>query len=151
MYLLGLDPSDSLEEDGFRPGNLGTDVYSNVYRFVKASAAIDQYDVVAIESDSDAAASAASATAALNKPLGVAQAAIASGDYGWVMIYGTGRVNAKASATAYTQLYNHATAGHVEDATSTNAKTILGIILPVARGGTDGNAACTVNFPAYSS
>lgn len=108
--------------------------------YVQASGAIDQYDYVTIDEDGQATAGAKAGVDDAHK-IGVAAAAFADDEYGWVQVYGPTTVNVKASASADAALYTSATAGHL-DSTATTAQTkINGIVLTTAGTGSDNETA----------
>ena len=118
------------------------------YCYVQANGAIDQYDVVVIETDGQAEAiTTALADRAL--ALGVASQAMADNEYGWVSIYGHGPVNVKASCAADVVLYTSATAGHLDD-TSSSQIYLDGIALTSARSASDGSSAGVWRYPRVS-
>ena len=152
MYIIQCDPGEAHSEAEFTLGQLGADGDGNIYRYFRANGAIAQYAAVEIEasyhsSDTNARASNAN----FGQPVGVVQAALADDEYGWALVNGKGRVLAKASAGAYAQMYDHSTDGYIEDATSTNASSIGGLVLSTARGSSDGNAPCVAIWPHYTS
>src|SRR5689334_19488559 len=74
---------------GFTVGARAAGPNGKEYVFCQTNSAVAQYDVVIIPAD---AAFVAAGVTTTNAPtanmLGVAQFAMASGDYGWVQIYG---------------------------------------------------------------
>lgn len=76
--------------------------------------------------------------------VGAAQAAIASGGFGWLQIYGKGSARTLASAAKGTQLTSSATAGAVDGATTAGLEVIDGLTLGTATGG-----AAATNPDAY--
>ena len=73
--------------------------------------------------------------AGAGKPVGAAQAAIASGGYGWLQIHGKGSLRTLASAAVGTELTSSATPGAVDDATTAGLEVINGLSLGTASGG----------------
>jgi hypothetical protein len=116
--------------------------------FVKASAAITQYDVCTFdETFITTVAPLSTSNDAFGDKIGVAPVAIASGSWGWLQIYGPCTMNAVASTAANAILGSSATAGHVDDVVSTGFATLDGIALTTARGGTNGSAPGVLNYP----
>jgi hypothetical protein len=107
--------------------------------YVQANGAIAQYDVVAVD-ETGQAATITKALADASTKVGVASAAFADNEYGWAQIYGNCTLNVLASCAADAILYTSATAGSLDD-TSTSQTKIDGILLTTSRGGTDGSAA----------
>lgn len=80
---------------------------------------------------------------------GAAQAAIASGGYGWLQVYGKGSLRTLASAAVGTQLNSTATPGAVDDDATAGAEVISGIVLGTATGGAEAtNADAHFNYPS---
>lgn len=89
----------------FRKGN------GDEYVFVKAGAAIAQYDAVRF-SGSASGYDDVRPTSAINQVvLGAAQVAIASGSYGWILEHGVGTAKVVAATAAGSSLGSTATAG----------------------------------------
>lgn len=89
---------------------------------------------------------------ALGDKIAVAPAVAASGDYGWVQVYGTcDAIQVSASAAANVQLASTVTAGQLDDAVTTGTKNINGIVLTTANGGSAGTAPGTLNYPVVGS
>lgn len=135
---------------GFGLGDLGTDSAGNQYVYVVAGGAIAAGDVVQFTS-AYSATSLTTAASPRGRRCGVALAAIPSGSFGWVQVYG---VNAGANvltlAAADTRLNTTATAGTLDDDGTATSKQIEGIYLSAARGAGTGPAACVLNFPFVS-
>ena len=127
------------------PGSrmVGTD--ASTWLYVTAGSAVAQYDVVAVTE----AYSAVPITKALvdsGELIAVAPEAITSGEYAWVQLNGICTINVLASAAADVILYSSATAGSLDD-TSTSQTRVDGIKLTAARGGTAGSAAGLASYP----
>jgi hypothetical protein len=96
--------------------------------FVSASgASITSYQVVAWNSAGSAAA-ITSALALAGNRVGVAPYSISSGSHGWVQIAGVVSVNVLSTCSSATALYTTATAGALDD-TSTSQVKIAGITI----------------------
>lgn len=152
MYIAGMDFSQTYASltngRGFGLGDRGSDKDGKVYTYVKASAAIAQYDVVTFdESYNTVAAPVSTSNDARGDKIGVAGVAFASGDYGWLQIYGPCTMNVKASCAANVAINTTATGGSLDDDATTGAMVVDGIHLTTARAGTDGSAAGILNFP----
>lgn len=88
------------------------------------------------------------AGAGQGRPCGAAQAAVASGGYGWLQIYGKGSLRTSASAAVGTELNATATAGEVDDDASAGAEVIAGLSLGTATGGSAAvNTDAFFNYP----
>jgi hypothetical protein len=113
--------------------------------YITAGSAIAQYDVVGVTE----AYSAVPITKALvdsGELVAIAPEAITSGEYGWVQLNGVLTMNVLASCGADAILYSSATAGSLDD-TSTSQTRVDGIKLTTARGGTAGSAAGMGSYP----
>lgn len=83
--------------------------------------------------------------------VGAAMADFASGEYGWIQVYGKGSIRTLASAAAGTRLNSTATAGALDDDGTAGAEQIAGITLGTATGGSAAtNADAYFNFPFVS-
>jgi hypothetical protein len=111
-------------------GDLGTNPEGE-YVFIKASATINQYDVVSIDSSYNATSIQDSGAYTTSFQVGIAQVALASSEYGWVWIGGAvgGGLNkgikvniASTGSTAATALYTTATAGKLSLTSSAHSK-----------------------------
>ena len=81
--------------------------------------------------------------------VGAAQAAIASGGFGWLQVYGKGSLRTLASAAQGTQLTCSATAGAVDDATTAGLEVIDGLSLGTATAGAPAtNTDAYFNYPS---
>ena len=94
---------------------------TKIYRYVKANAAIDAYDGVV----STALGNVDDALSSGNQAQGVAVAAIASGSYGWIQVYGP--LATTLAGNALDPVYATATTGALIT-TSTNNSLKLGYL-----------------------
>lgn len=105
---------------GFTVGTRTQTQDGKEFIFVQSATSIAAGDVVAVASDTGIAAGLTTATSAASEAIGVAKAALASGDYGWVQIYGAVGVKVLGSCAKSVLLYSTTTAGSVDDATASN-------------------------------
>lgn len=106
---------------GFSVGTRATDYNGREYVFVQSASAIAQYDVVGIPHDGSFIAAGLTTTLAPSaQEVGVAPAALASGDYGWVQVKGNARISVLGSAVKNIALWTTSTAGAMDDATASN-------------------------------
>lgn len=119
------------------------------YAYVQANGAIAQYDVVGID-EAGQAAPLTKAMADDGWKIGVAQVAFADNEFGYVQIRGVTTMNVLASCAADTVLYTSATAGSLDD-TSTSQTKIAGIVATVADGGSGGSVAAFAAIEPYAS
>lgn len=156
MYQIGIDPTRTSTTPEFTPGsvvfNSSGSQASKGYMYVLAGGAItgsgyvcdvDGSTFSAVMSTTTTTAPAAGA----GKSVGVARAAIASGSYGWLQVYGQGIVRVAANAAIYTNLNSTATAGQLDDDATAGAEVIDGIVMDAAVGGSAGTAAAWINWP----
>jgi hypothetical protein len=122
--------ADVLAGKGHSLRSQSRDKDGNEYLYVKASAAISQYDIVTIFGAGEAKPfSSAAVAGGAQAPLGygnAADASIGAGEYGWVRVRGTGAVKVAASSTGTIsgQLYACASAnrGKVQTTASGGVK-----------------------------
>jgi hypothetical protein len=151
-FLIGGLPTATSTDAKFGLGDRMEDGAGKIWVYVKASAAIVLYDVVTFdETYSTVVAPVTTTNGARGDQIGVAAVAFASSDYGWLQIYGPCTMNVKASCAANVRVNTTATAGSPDDDGTSTTKTIDGIYLTAARGGTDGSAAGILNFPAVGA
>jgi hypothetical protein len=112
-YIIGIDPTDRALTAQHRPGSVGMDSGGVEYIYVIAGGTIASGDCVSV----DSGFCALSITKKLAKALPIvafAQAAFASGEWGWVARRGVGmRGNMLAGTAVNAPLYTTATAGHL--------------------------------------
>lgn len=116
--------------------------------FVKASASIAVGDAVQLTTLTSAATGVTTTNGLLGNRIGFAQVAIASGAYGWVQIAGACQnITVAASCAPNVLLYTTATAGTIDDATTTGVKLISGVIITATSAGTASTVAGTLSWP----
>lgn len=151
--LIGAQPTativsaDITAGKGHKLGSRYRDHNGSEFVFVKASAAITQYDAVTYdETFQTVVAPVSTSNDAGGDKVGVAGVAFASGEYGWLQIYGPAVVNALASCAANVRLNTTATAGNLDDDGTAGSFAVDGIVLTAARGGS-APTACMLNYP----
>lgn len=123
----------------FRLGQKFIDDQNRGWMFVRAEGTLATGTVVAIDENFDAFPITKALADAGNK-IGVAPAAFADEELGWVQISGiVANVLVLASCAADVALYTCATAGSIDDTTTSQTK-INGIVLTTARAASDGVA-----------
>lgn len=91
------------------------------------------------------------AVGAVGDKIGVCPYVAAAGDYGWIQLYGqVDAIQVAASVGANTALASSATAGQLATATGTGTRSISGIVLTTARGGTAGTVPGELNWPVVT-
>lgn len=123
--------------------SLGTNGTEWVY--VKAAAAITQYDWVSIDKSFNATSGTKTLLDRLDTSVGFAQVAFASADYGWVAIRGKGiSVRVKGTTAVNTALYSTAVAGVL--ATSTTSQSKMFRIATTTTGSTSTSGKAMVAY-----
>ena len=153
-FAIGYDisnPSATAQTDGkgFAPGDQIEDSSGNVYIYVQASAAIAAYDVVTFdETFTTTVAPVSTSNDARGDKLGVAAAAFADNDYGFLQVYGPCTFNVLASCNANAELTITATGGSLDDATTGSLMVADGIVLTAANSASVAAAkAGLLNWP----
>lgn len=131
---------------GFGLGDLSTDQDGNVWIYCQATAAVTANFFVIITA-AFGATQITTTNGLLGLRVGVPAAAMASGDYGWVQVFGPATVQVLASAAANTRLNTTATGGALDDDGTTGAKEIRGVALTANRAASAGTAPAVLNYP----
>ncbi len=105
---------------GFTVGTRAALHNGKEYVFVQSNSAVSAFDVVTIPSDTHVAATFSTTVAAASEQIGVAQFALASGEYGWVQTYGACKVKVLGAAAKAVPLFSTTTGGSLDDATASN-------------------------------
>jgi len=145
-YMGSLSAADVLAGKGHKLGSLYTNHEGKVFVFVKASAAIAANDTCTFdETYQTVVAPISESNDAIGDKVGVAPAAIASGEYGWLQVYGAATVRTAAATAANVKLNTTATAGAVDD-DNASAVGIFGMVLTTAAGSAT-TAPAMLNWP----
>lgn len=155
--VMGALPNDNLTADqvaqgrGFGLGDRYTDAAGREYVFVTfgAGGATGAGYVVSVN-ENFSAVMATNALSLLGQVVGVAQVAAASGEFGWVQIYGNTQVWSDV-ATVATRMQTTTTAGQIDDASTTGTKQINGLALTAARVATPGLAPAILTYPTIGA
>lgn len=124
----------------------------SIWVYVQANGAISQYDVVLLDEDWQADQIDTTNTASARGQLcGVAAVAFADDAYGWIQICGVTTMNVKKSCAANAVLNSTASAGRLDDDSTTGAEVINGIVLTTLRGSTSGSAAGILFWPTVGA
>lgn len=105
---------------GFTVGARAAAHNGDVYQYVQSASAVAASDFVTIDSSTGVAAGLTTALSAASEALGVATVAIASGEYGWIKVYGRATVSVAGSCAKSVTLYSTTSAGRLDDATASN-------------------------------
>lgn len=117
------------------------------YVFVHADTAIAAFDVVTIPSDTFVAAEFSTGVGAASEAVGVAQYALASGDYGWVQIYGACKIKVLGLCAKAVKLYSTTTGGSLDDATASNYELFGTQILSTNPSSTATAMSAFISYP----
>jgi hypothetical protein len=152
MYVQGIDTSAVVASTGvpaFKVGQYGQDSDGNVYVYVHANGVAVVGDVMIIDEAYEAAqittTNSAPGTGA-GLPVGVAVAALADNEWGWVQRFGVvAAINVGTSAAVHTILNTTATVGRIDDDSTAGAEDLIGISTTAAESGN--LAAGILNWP----
>lgn len=127
MYAIGMNTSGvlasgvELSTKGFSLGDEVADHAGNIFRFCQASGAVAVNDCVVITSAGIAQA-ITSTLGTAGGYVGVAQAALASAEYGWAQVLGVTSLQVLSTCSAGVALYTSGTAGKLDDASASQVK-----------------------------
>jgi len=159
--LIGLDPTAialATDVPAFRLGSMGA--YDDpvqgtkVYIYGVALSGITQF-FTCVEATNNAnfsmittANTAAGQAGGHGSRVGVAQATLTAGQFGWFQIAGAATINTLASAALGTRLNTTATAGSLDDDGTAASRAINGVVLKVATAGAQANnTTARLSFP----
>jgi hypothetical protein len=144
MTVIGtnLSAAESTKKHGL--GDCHIDQDGNEWVFVEASTSITQYDAVWVKSGYKMA-QLTEALAKTGGDIAFAQYAFAIGEFGWVMARGRPTVRVAADCQPSVPLYTTATAGVLDDATT--SVMIQGLVATTSVTGTVTAAAAAASFP----
>ena len=124
------------------------------YIYVHAGAAITLWDCVAIDENFEAVAMTTTLAQAGHQ-VGFAQAAFADNEFGWVCLRGSNiRCRAAAACAPDVALFTSATAGVLDDDSTTTREGIVGVVAIVtatATGANAGNVEVLATWPHAAS
>lgn len=148
--IMGVDPTQVHTSASFKLGTRAQDAGGREFVYVGADAAITAGDACIVHEDYGAqgiTTTLAAAGTGQGKQVGVAMATLASGEFGWLCIFGTGTdvvVKVSASCAAFTTLQTTATAGQLDDAATA---AVAGIVLIAANGGSAATVQAVLTYP----
>lgn len=90
------------------------------------------------------------AVSLFGQQVGIAQAAAAAGEFGWVQIYGNAQVWTDVAVVAV-RMQTTTTAGQIDDASGAGTKQIPGLSLTAARVSTAGLAPAILAYPTIGA
>lgn len=145
--ILGVDPTVSHSTKAFALGTVAWDNLGRAFVYVEADAALTAGMCCIIHGDFGAqgiTTTLAAVDAGLGKLCGVAMAAVASGSFGWLAVFGTGSdilVNLNAAADDFERLRPTTTAGALDDTTTATEPYVEGLVVTTASGGAEQEVA----------
>jgi hypothetical protein len=152
MRAIGIDNGEVLTSSDVPEFEIGTRVHhsNKEYIYVEADEALAAGDACIVMEDYGASQLESTISAAgtgQGMPVGLCVAAIASGGFGWLQIYGVGDVNLNvgSSCAVHTQLTSSSSAGRVDDATTSGLEVVDGLVTTGAES--SNAAACWLNYP----
>jgi len=154
-YIIGLNPTEvytsaenAASGKGFGASDIAETHDGKRYRYVLSTDTIAQYDVVAITSAG--VASRLTKTLADGGPLiGVAQASLTSGSFGWVQTVGATTVNCLSTCSSSVALYTSGTAGSLDDSATSQVKVAgITILANITAAGPANGLLSTIPFAA---
>lgn len=144
---LGVNYSDRQTTAQERLGTTDLGTGNSRWVYVQADGAIAAHDYVCIDEDFQARAGTKTNVDA-GHAIGIATAAFADNEYGWVCQAGTSyeglKVNVLANCAADIALYTSATAGSLDDDASGTTR-VEGIVLDTAAGGAPAACDCILS------
>lgn len=154
MSLIGPNPALSQDAAMVALGTTHTDKAGREFVYVEADAAITAGMMCIIHGDFGAQGvtdTLAAHDAGAGKICGLAVAAIASGDFGWLARKGTGAdflVNLVGACDDFQPLAPTSTAGSLDnqDAGSATAPRVEGVVITTASGGAE-QEVCILDYP----
>jgi hypothetical protein len=108
----------NVQGKGFGANDEVISANGSVYKYVLSTDTIAAYDVLAVTS-AGVASRLTTTNANDGVIIGVAQAALSSGYYGWMQVLGPTTVNCLSTCSAEVALFSTATAGSLDDTTNT--------------------------------
>ena len=131
----------------FGLGDRMLDHDGRAYVYVQSSAAIAANDFAFFNTAYSATAITTATGTDIGSLGGVAQAAFAANEFGWLQTRGGSTVNVLANAAAAVRLNTTATAGKLDDDATAGARRIQGVYLTAANGAGTNATACILNDP----
>lgn len=142
-----LTASEVEQGRGFGLGDRYTDSAGREYVFVTFGAGgATGAGYVCTVNENFSAVMATNAASLRGQHVGIAQAAAAQGEFGWLQIYGNGNVWTDV-AVANAAMATTTTAGQIDDAAGVGTKQIIGLSLTAARVSTAGLAPAILTYP----
>lgn len=155
--VIGAFPGDVLTSDelaqgrGFGLGDRYTDHLGREYVFVAfgTGGATGAGYVCSIDANFTAVMTT-NAASLFGQQVGIAQAAAASGEFGWLQIFGNAQVWTDVAVVAV-RMQTTTTAGQIDDASGAGTKQIPGLSLTAARTVSAGLAPAILTYPTIGA
>lgn len=155
MGRIGANPTLRTATADFALLDKHTDEDGRGWLYVQASGAIVINAACVITEAGQAAEASVTTTAtARGDAVGIATAAFADNEYGWLAVYGTGTdilVLVAASAAANVPLNSTATDGTLDDDATSGAETIDGLVIITTDGGSGSAIQAELNWPTVGA
>ncbi len=155
MSRIGANPTLRTTAADFELLDKHTDEDGRAWLYVQANGAIVINAACVITEAGQAAEASVTTTAtARGDAVGIATAAFADNEYGWLAVYGTGTdilVLVSASAAANVPLNSTATDGELDDDGSVGAEVIDGLVIITADGGSGSAIQAELNWPTVGA
>ncbi len=138
---------------GFGLGDRYTDNAGNEYVFVTFGTGGATPNFICTINAANSAVMATNTASLRGERVGVyvGTGTAASGDFGWVQIYGTVDAQVLASCAANARITTTTTAGAADDAAGVGTKDIIGMVLTTARAASQGNAPALLSYPTIGA
>lgn len=145
-------PGSRSEGKGFGLGDQLTTHDGKVYVYVQASGSITGDGYVVTIDEAYQAAMLTTSNDDYGDKVGVADAAFADDEFGWVQVYGPCGIRTAASAAANVALGATVTGGQVDDGAAVAAPYVRGMIVGTATGGAAAvNTTGSINWPVIGT
>jgi len=155
MGRIGANPELRTTSADFALLDKHTDEDGRVWLYVQADGVIVVNAACVITEAGQAAEASLTTTAtARGDAVGIATAAFADDEYGWLCVYGTGTdvlVLVAASAAANVPLNSTATDGTLDDDAGVGSETIDGLVIITADGGSGSAIQAELNWPTVGA
>lgn len=134
-----------VDQAAFRPGQIAAGAFNSewVYCLIGASG-VTASSYVCIIDDDYTATMITSGNAALGLSIGVAFCASSEGQYAWMQTNGMARLQVGANCDANVPLYATDTPGVLDD--DDTGVAVIGIVLAIANGGSQGSSDAVINW-----
>jgi hypothetical protein len=150
MALIGTNVTAPAARSSFNLGARQVDHVGKEFIYVQANGAITGAGYVCSVDETYQAVMVSTSNDAGGNIVGVAGAAFADDDYGWLQIKGPCLVQVAASCAANVRLNTTATGGQIDDDGTATTFSIVGLVLTAARAASPGTATAMANYPSVS-